>query len=123
MKIKQNTIINIMVLALLTLPLMARAQDEDPFALEGVEAEADEQPVVEDEVSIGLYYLDDDSYRYGKFTGLVEEEVEPLLDFRIERRPQWDSEDSRRWSIQGWRLGLDSPDEQPRHRLRGTHLP
>ena len=73
-----------------------------------MEAEADEQPVVEDEVSIGLYYLDDDSYRYGKFTGLVEEGVEPLLDFRIERRPQWDSEDSRRWSIQGWRLGLDS---------------
>lgn len=107
-----NTISNLLpkliALVSLTLPLLAWSQNEDPFALEGVEEASDEQPVVEDEISVGLYYLDDDSYRYGKYSGITDGGVEPLLDFRIDRRPQWDGDDTVRWSLQGWRLGLDS---------------
>lgn len=96
-------------LAILFLPLVCLAQDEDPFALEGVEEEAmEEQPAVEDTVTVGVYYLDDDAFRYGKYTGLTDDGVEPLIDFRIDERPQWDSGDTRRWRLEGWRLGLDS---------------
>jgi hypothetical protein len=72
MKTKRNHFFNIMLLTLLTLPLMAWGQDDDPFALEGVEAEIVDQPVVENEVTIGLYYLDEDSFRFGKFRGLTD---------------------------------------------------
>ncbi len=96
-------------LAILILPLVCLAQDEDPFALEGVEEEAlEEQPVIEDEVTVGVYYLDDDAFRYGKYTCLTDDGVEPLIDFRIGERPQWDSGDTSRWRLEGWRLGLDS---------------
>ena len=108
MKANRKALPKIITLLSLCLPLLAWSQDEDPFALEGVEEAADEQPVVEDEITVGLYYLDDDSYRFGKYTGITDEGVEPLLDFRIDRRPQWDGEDTVRWSLQGWRLGLDS---------------
>lgn len=94
---------------LLALPFSCWAQDEDPFALEGVEEVVmEEQPVIEDEVTIGAYYLDDDAFRYGKYTGLTDEGFEPLIDFRVEGRPQWDSGDTNRWKLEGWRLGLDS---------------
>ncbi|MDX1556561.1 MAG: MtrB/PioB family outer membrane beta-barrel protein, partial [Xanthomonadales bacterium] len=99
---------NFLAAILLSLPLAISAQEEDPFALEGVDAETEEQPEVPDEVTVGLYYLDDDSYRFGKYTGLTDEGAEPLVDFRIDRRPQWDSGDTVRWSLEGWRLGLDS---------------
>lgn len=96
-------------LAILILPLVCLAQDEDPFALEGVEEEAvEEQPEIEDSVTVGVYYLDDDAFRYGKYTGLTDDGVEPLIDFRIDERPQWDSGDTSRWRLEGWRLGLDS---------------
>lgn len=108
MKTNRNLLPKLITLVSLALPLLAWSQDEDPFALEGVEEATDEQPVVEDEITVGLYYLDDDSYRYGKYTGITDEGVEPLIDFRIDRRPQWDGDDTVRWSLQGWRLGLDS---------------
>ena len=97
------------IVMILALPFGCWAQDEDPFALEGVGEEVtQEQPVIEDEVTVGAYYLDDDAFRYGKYTGLTDEGVEPLIDFRIDERPQWDSGDTRRWHLEGWRLGLDS---------------
>lgn len=110
MKTKRMTSTIPTVLALLlALPLTAWAQDDDPFALEGVEEEAvDEQPVIEDEFRIGLYWLDDDPYRFGKYLGFTSDGAEALLDFKVGKRPQWDSGDTRRWSLEGWRLGLDS---------------
>jgi len=108
MSTMQSKLQKLLALAVFAMPLVGWGQEDDPFALEGVEAEADEQPVIEDEVTIGLYYLDDDSYRFGKFTGLTDEGFSPLIDFRIDRRPQHDSGETVRWSVEGWRLGLDS---------------
>ena len=42
------------------------------------------------------------------YTGLTDEGFEPLIDFRIEERPRWDSGDTVRWKLEGWRLGIDS---------------
>ncbi len=125
MKTKHSEFKKVLVLLLLCLPVMVSAQDEaqdvdDPFAIEGVEEETDEQPVVRNEVSAGLYYLDDDSYRYGKYTGLTDDGASVLLDFRIEKRPQYDSEDVVRWRIQGWRLGLDSRRLEFNYKDQGT---
>ena len=109
MSTMRNNLPKLLALVFFALPLVAFGQEEDdPFALEGVEEEADEQPVIEDEITVGVYYLDDDSYRFGKFTGLTDEGFTPLVDFRIDRRPQHDSGETVRWTLQGWRLGLDS---------------
>jgi hypothetical protein len=108
MKTKQNTILNFVVLALLTLPLMAWGQEKDPATTDDDAAEAKEPAVVESEVTVGLYYLDHDSYRFGKYSGLTDEGIYALADFRIEKRPEWNSGDTKRWRVQGWRLGLDS---------------
>ena len=98
MKTRPNTIRNALVLTLLTVPLMAGAQDPDGDAADDLEME----------FTAGLYYLDEDSYRFGKYTGLTDDGAEALFDFRIEKRPAWDSGDPVRWRLQGWRLGLDS---------------
>ncbi len=109
MKAKVLSVYEAILIVVLTLPLHCWGQEDDPFALEGVEeADGDEQPVIEDEVTLGLYYLDEDAFQYGKYTGLTDEGAKPLVDFRIDRRPEWDSGETRSWSLQGWRLGLDS---------------
>ena len=111
MRTKQNTILNIMVLALLTLPLAAWAKDDDKSDQDEAKAKAQSKSdvqVVEKEITVGLYYLDDPSYRYGKFTGLEDDGAYALADFRIQKRPVWNSGDTKRWRVQGWRLGLDS---------------
>lgn len=96
------------VLAVLTLPLMAWGQDKEPAAPDDAKAETTQKAALESEVTVGLYYLDDDSYHYGKYSGLTNDGAEALVDFRIDKRPKWDSDDTLRWSLQGWRLGLDS---------------
>lgn len=99
-----------LALMLLAWPMCATAQDEDLFALEGIEEEepVDEQPVIADWFDIGAYWVDEDAYRYGKYTGLTDDGAELLMDFSIDRRVDWDSGDTRSWSLKGWRLGLDS---------------
>jgi MtrB/PioB family decaheme-associated outer membrane protein len=102
-------------LVLLTLPLAllstAWAQDEadgkDSKDKDGKD-KAKSESVVENEVELGFYYLDDDSFRYGKYSGLTDEGLYALADFRLEKRPEWNSGDATRWRFQGWRLGLDS---------------
>jgi MtrB/PioB family decaheme-associated outer membrane protein len=129
MNARHKSISRFLGIALLTLPLVVLGQDEDssspgevddPFALDGVEAASDEQPKIDNEFTIGLYYLDDDSYRYGKYTGLTDEGFYLLGDFRIEKRPEWDGDDTRRWRVQGWRLGLESRRIQFDYTQQGT---
>jgi hypothetical protein len=106
MKTTQNAFRKTMVLTLLTLPLLAWGQD--PAATDGDDAGSTETAMVEQDISVGLYYLDHDSYRFGKYSGLTDEGFYALVDFRIEKRPEWNSDDTARWRVQGWRLGLDS---------------
>lgn len=109
MKTKQNAILNFVTLALMALPVVAWAQDDkDPAKTEGKDTDTKTAATVQSEVTVGLYYLDHDSYRYGKFSGLTDEGFYVLADFLVEKRPLWNSGDTERWSVQGWRLGLDS---------------
>ena len=63
---------------------------------------------VEGEFDIGAWYVSEDSYRFGKYTGLTDDGWEGVLNFRISDDPAWDSDDTTYWRFQGWRIGLDS---------------
>ena len=84
-------------LAMVTCGLVSAADDE-----------AEKASDIEQEYEVGVYILDEDAWRFGKYTGLIDEGTELLLDFRLESRPEWDSGETRNWSLLGWRLGLDS---------------
>jgi len=100
--------LKLLALAVSMLPLYAWGQDKDSSEAKSNKTEAAEKAPVITEFTLGMYALDDDSYPYGKYSGLDEDDISALVDFRIEKRPQWDSGDTVWWSLQGWRLGLDS---------------
>lgn len=91
----------LLVGSLLALSALAQTKSESAEP-----SEASNSP--EGEVTFGFGYLDDGSYRYGKYTGLTETGFEPLLDFRIQAGPQPDSGATGYWRLEGDRLGLDS---------------
>ena len=62
----------------------------------------------EGQLELGLGYIDDSSYRYGKYSGLRDEGAELIVDFELENRPAWDSDELAYWRLAGQRLGLDS---------------
>jgi len=120
MKTKYHLILGFTVLALLALPVTAWAQDEDKKADDGKKKEANEEPVVHKEITIGAWYLDGDSYRYGKYSGLTDKGAYALFDFKLEKRPDPKSDDTTRWRVQGWRLGLDSRRLEFDYHQQGT---
>ena len=108
MNIKSKTILSIAVGSLLSLYGTTWAQDSQD-ADDGAARKKDEKlPLIHNEATVGAYYLDQDSYRFGKYSGLTDKGWYALVDFRLEKRPVWDSGDTVRWRLQGWRLGLDS---------------
>jgi MtrB/PioB family decaheme-associated outer membrane protein len=109
---------SIILAALLALPAASFAQDDKGD--DDADAKKEELPLIHNEISIGAYYLDDDSYRYGKYSGLTDEGWYGLIDFRLEKRPVWDSGDTVRWRLQGWRLGLDSRRLEFDYNQQGT---
>jgi len=108
MKRQSKTHARMLAVAVLALPLALWAQDKNPSSSGGDKKTDANQSAVESEVTVGMYYLDDDAFSYGKYSGLDEDGAQALVDFRIDKRPKWDSDDTIRWSLQGWRLGLDS---------------
>jgi MtrB/PioB family decaheme-associated outer membrane protein len=121
MKSTKNTLLGLMALGLFTLPAAAWAQDEEAGDKDqdSNKKEAELSPVA-NEASLGVYFLGDDSFRYGKYSGLTDEGFYPLVDFRLEKRPDWESDDTVRWRLQGWRLGLDSRRLQFDYNDQGT---
>jgi hypothetical protein len=111
MKTRLNRILCTMAVVFLVLPLATWAQekkDDDSKATDKTEAKKEKKSTVDNVAELGIYYLDDDSYRFGKYTGLTDSGAYALIDFRLEKRPEWNSGDPTRWRFQGWRLGLDS---------------
>lgn len=103
MKIK-HAILNTLCSGLLILPFAVSAADGE----------------VEGEFDIGGWYLSEDSFRFGKYTGLTDEGWEPVLNFNIWSAPEWDSEDTTSWQFQGWRVGLDSMRLKFDYKNQGT---
>ena len=63
---------------------------------------------IHNEVEFGVYWVSDDSYKFGRYTGLNEEGVYLLLDFDVYERGAWDDASARYWRFTGENLGLDS---------------
>jgi MtrB/PioB family decaheme-associated outer membrane protein len=99
--------LGVMAFALLTGPAGSWAQD-DESADKKQDQKKEKPAAIANEVTLGAYYLEDDSYRFGKYSGLTDSGFTPLFDFLLQKRPEWDSGDTVRWRLQGWRLGLDS---------------
>jgi len=108
MKTIYQIILGFTVFTLLALPVTAWTQETDKDTDKGKKKQATEKPAVLKEITIGAYYLDDDSYRYGKYSGLSDKGGYALIDFKLEKRPDPKSDDTTRWRFQGWRLGLNS---------------
>jgi MtrB/PioB family decaheme-associated outer membrane protein len=99
--------LGVLACAVLALPAVGWAQDEKPA--DKKEEPKKEVPIaIASEVTVSAYFLDDDAYRYGKYSGLTDDGFTPSLDFLWQKRPEWDSGETVRWRLQGWRLGLDS---------------
>ncbi len=101
-------LIDNMVLALLLLPVMAWGQDSGIQDEKAEKGTAGNGAFIYREITLGAWYLDDDSYHFGKYTGLADKGGYVLADFLLEKRPDPKSSDTTRWRVQGWRLGLDS---------------
>ncbi|MFN9737981.1 MAG: MtrB/PioB family decaheme-associated outer membrane protein [Pseudomonadota bacterium] len=100
------------LLALAMASVPALAQDE--FSLDGDEPMRDtaellkEQTEITSMVEVGLGFLSDDAFRYGRYTGLTDEGVFAVLGFDIFKRGAWDGDDPTWWRAQAENLGLDS---------------
>ncbi|MDH3924308.1 MAG: MtrB/PioB family outer membrane beta-barrel protein, partial [Xanthomonadales bacterium] len=106
---RNHTVLSIIALSCLLFSWACWAQEKTENEPKGEDKkEQKKESVVDNEVELGLYYLSDDSFRYGKYSGLTDEGVYALLDFKLEKRPAWNSGDLTRWRFQGWRAGLNS---------------
>ena len=111
MKNRVKQVLSVLALAFLLLPSASWGQEkakDDDKASDKKEEKSEKKSVVDNEIEVGLYYLSDDSFRFGKYSGLREEGAYALFDFRWEKRPEWNSGDAVRWRFQGWRIGLNS---------------
>lgn len=59
-------------------------------------------------IELGAYYVSDDSFRFGRYSGLNDQGLSGLLNFDIYKRDAWDSDSARYWRLTGDNLGLDS---------------
>ncbi len=79
--------------------------------LTAMSAAAQNQPgerTLEREVSIGLAWQDDSSFRYGRYTGLVNSGLQPWLEFRMRSTPAWNGDETAYWSAEGTRVGQNA---------------
>ncbi|MEX1032522.1 MAG: MtrB/PioB family decaheme-associated outer membrane protein [Cellvibrionaceae bacterium] len=60
------------------------------------------------QVEVGIGHLDDEAFRYGRYSGLVDDGWIPWLNFELRATPQWNSADAGYWIVQGRDLGLDT---------------
>ncbi|MFU8815534.1 MAG: MtrB/PioB family outer membrane beta-barrel protein, partial [Pseudomonadales bacterium] len=63
---------------------------------------------IQGQLELGLGYVDESSYRYGKYSGLRDEGPALLADFEFAARPARDSDELAYWRLAGQRLGLNS---------------
>ena len=75
---------------------------------------------VESRVWVGLGYLSEDNYHFGRYTGPVEEGVYP--DLHLDLRYQGEGDDDARYGrLEGRDLGLDSRRIRGRYGVQGTY--
>ncbi|MFO1495394.1 MAG: MtrB/PioB family decaheme-associated outer membrane protein [Lysobacterales bacterium] len=91
-------------------------QAQDDFALDGedqapaqnLEELLEEQTVVKSEIEVGFGDVSDPSYRFGRYTGLEDEGLFPIVNLDIYKRGAWDGDDAGYWRLSGRNLGIES---------------
>ena len=68
----------------------------------------DDAQMISGEIAIGLSVLSDDSYRFGRFNGVVDQGLEPLFSLQLQSQPYWNSVDPRYASFSLEYLGAES---------------
>ncbi len=75
---------------------------------EALEARRKELTETRNWVELGVGWVSDDSFKFGKYNGLDSEGLFGVLDFEVGRRGAWDSEDASYWRWSGSDIGLDA---------------
>ena len=60
-----------------------------------VTAQTDAEQTISGEISLGVGVLSDDSYRFGRYNGIVDQGVAPLFSLHLQTQPGWNSDDLR----------------------------
>jgi len=106
------------------LSISAWAKDESKSDAEDTRTQAKEVTAdssdVRKELTIGVYSLSEDAFRYGKYSGLTDSGAYAMFNFKLEKRPDPKSSDTTRWRFQGWRVGLDSRRIEFDYNQQGT---
>lgn len=96
------------------LPVTAVAQD-DPFSLEAEEETRTPDPEavrelteVRSAVEVGIGSVGDDSFRFGRYTGMDRQGGFAVLGLDVRLREAYDGAGARYWSLTGSDLGLTS---------------
>lgn len=90
--------------------LSAQEADEADDEADDTSLLLEEQTVVKNYVEIGVGNVSDSSYRFGRYTGLEDEGLFPVVNLDIFRRGAWDGSDASYWRLTGNNLGIDSRD-------------
>jgi MtrB/PioB family decaheme-associated outer membrane protein len=120
MNVKYKTILSVAALALFASPFSTWAQDEDAKDKKDTKKKAEVPVEIQNVAALGFYRMTDESWRYGKYSGLTDDRWYLLADFRLEKRPDPKSDDTVRWRLQGWRLGLESRRVEFDYHQQGT---
>lgn len=83
------------------------ADDDDEFTFDEEEV-VEPEPVYTSWIELGLGWQSQDSYKFGEFNGLTNKGPFVIGNFRISRRPAWDSSDTQYWNLTGTNVGWDS---------------
>lgn len=130
----------------LALPLSALAQDKqsEPEAnaepqdesAQSSEPASDDLFVVEDSdepeklkdliqirdiVEVGIFHVSDDSFKFGRYTGLNDQGAGVVLNVDLLHRGPWDSDSAEFWSFKASNLGLDSRKAALEFGVQGTY--
>lgn len=79
----------------------AEEADESELRLE-------EQTVIKSEVEVGIGHVSDASWRFGRYTGLKDDGLFPIVNLDIYKRADWNSGDGSYWRLSGRNLGIES---------------
>lgn len=72
-------------------------------------------------VEIGANYVSDNSFRFGRYTGLHQQGLTALFNLDLFHRGAYDSGSAEYWKIQGTNLGLDSREAEIEVGVQGKY--
>lgn len=82
----------------------------DPFSLENSDdpEKLSDLIHIRNSVEFGFNYVSDDSFRFGRYTGLNDQGVNGIFSLNVLRRGEYNSDNADYWSFRVSNLGLDS---------------